>query len=94
MSYENILFADAYAVNGTPQGSRYVNSICPRHLCREDEILYGVGFGFDFFRKISPDFEHKKVEPFQYHERSGAMGRLPKTGKFMFDCFGVTITIH
>ncbi|RTG84709.1 uncharacterized protein DC041_0010936 [Schistosoma bovis] len=107
MSYENILFADAYAVNGTPQGSvisetkehslfltihlspiaspqeclesighieRYVNSICPRHLCREDEILYGVGFGFDFFRKISPDFEHKKVEPFQYHERSGALG--------------------
>ncbi|CAH8567510.1 unnamed protein product [Schistosoma mattheei] len=111
MSYENILFADAYAVNRTPQGSvisetkehslfltihlspiaspqeclesighieRYVDSICPRHLCREDEILYGVGFGFDFFRKISPDFEHKKVEPFEYHERSGALGRLPR----------------
>ncbi|VDP26244.1 unnamed protein product [Schistosoma margrebowiei] len=74
MSYENILFADAYTVNGTPQKSRYVDSICPRHLCREDEILYGVGFGFDFYRKINPDFEHKRVEPFEYHERSGALG--------------------
>ncbi|CAH8590302.1 unnamed protein product [Schistosoma margrebowiei] len=113
MSYENILFADAYTVNGTPQKSvisetkehslfltihlspvatpqeclesighieRYVDSICPRHLCREDEILYGVGFGFDFYRKINPDFEHKRVEPFEYHERSGALGRLPRTG--------------
>ncbi|XP_018646658.1 Dyp-type peroxidase, putative [Schistosoma mansoni] len=53
---------------------RYVDAICPQHLCHEDEILYGVGFGFDFFRKISSDFEHKKIEPFEYHERSGAFG--------------------
>ncbi|CAH8616067.1 unnamed protein product [Schistosoma rodhaini] len=117
ISFENILFADAYSVNGTPQGSvisetkdhslfltiylspdastpeclksighieRYVDAICPQHLCHEDEILYGVGFGFDFFRKISPDFEHKKIEPFEYHERSGAFGKLPKTGGDIF----------
>ncbi|CAH8297365.1 unnamed protein product [Schistosoma turkestanicum] len=62
---------------------RFVTTICPPHLC-QDEILYGVGFGFDFFRKINPDFESKGIERFEYRERSGAFGTLPNTGKSMF----------
>lgn len=63
---------------------RYVHSICPPETCQEDEILYGVGFGFDFFKQIDPNFESKGIKKFEYHERSGDLGKLPKTGGDIF----------
>ncbi|KAK4468049.1 hypothetical protein MN116_008083 [Schistosoma mekongi] len=63
---------------------RYVRSICPPETCQENEILYGVGFGFDFFKQINPNFESKGVRNFEYRERSGDLGKLPKTGGDIF----------
>ncbi|CAH8530113.1 unnamed protein product [Schistosoma turkestanicum] len=44
------------------------------------EILYGVGFGFNFFRNISPATRHREFENFEYRERIGGLGKLPNTG--------------
>ncbi|CAH8573858.1 unnamed protein product [Schistosoma intercalatum] len=63
----------------------YVNQICSRYKCqRHDEILHGVGFGIDYFRKISPGFLLRGVKNYEYHERSGKFGKLPKTGGDIF----------
>ncbi|CAH8530065.1 unnamed protein product [Schistosoma turkestanicum] len=64
---------------------KYVREIRSRDMCQPHyEILYGVGFGIDFFRNLSPDFELRGVENFEYRERSGQYGKLPKTGGDIF----------
>ncbi|CAH8600275.1 unnamed protein product [Schistosoma haematobium] len=61
---------------------KYINQICPRNMCEKyNEILYGVGFGIDYFRKISPRFRFRGIKNYEYRERSGKYGELPKTGK-------------
>ncbi|CAH8286393.1 unnamed protein product [Schistosoma turkestanicum] len=48
------------------------------------EILYGVGFGFNFFKNINPNFQRRGVENYEYRERSGGLGKLPNTGGDIF----------
>ncbi|CAH8600257.1 unnamed protein product [Schistosoma haematobium] len=64
---------------------KYINQICPRNMCEKyNEILYGVGFGIDYFRKISPRFRFRGIKNYEYRERSGKYGELPKTGGDIF----------
>ncbi|RTG84707.1 uncharacterized protein DC041_0010934 [Schistosoma bovis] len=54
-------------------------------MCEKyNEILYGVGFGIDYFRKISPRFRFRGIKNYEYRERSGKYGELPKTGGDIF----------
>lgn len=54
-------------------------------MCEKyNEILYGVGFGIDYFRKISPRFRFRGIKNYEYRERSGKYGELPKTGKLNY----------
>ncbi|CAH8572420.1 unnamed protein product [Heterobilharzia americana] len=58
---------------------------CPPDMRGEDdEILYGVGFGVEFFQKVHPDFLSRGVHHYEYRERSGDLGKLPKTGGDIF----------
>ncbi|CAI2731185.1 unnamed protein product [Schistosoma spindalis] len=64
---------------------KYVDQICLRYTCQGyDEILYGVGFGIEYFRKISPGFRLRGIKDYEYRERSGKYGKLPKTGGDIF----------
>ncbi|CAH8818885.1 unnamed protein product, partial [Schistosoma curassoni] len=64
---------------------KYISQICPRNMCEKyNEILYGVGFGIDYFRKISPRFRFRGIKNYEYRERSGKYGELPKTGGDIF----------
>ncbi|XP_018646659.1 Dyp-type peroxidase, putative [Schistosoma mansoni] len=64
---------------------KYVRQICSHNLCgRYNEILYGVGFGMDYLRKISHNFLLRGIENYEYRERSGKFGKLPKTGGDIF----------
>ncbi|CAH8616031.1 unnamed protein product [Schistosoma rodhaini] len=67
------------------QIKKYVDAICPPDLRgEEDEILYGVGFGLEFLQKISPNFQSRGISNYEYRERSGNLGKLPKTGGDIF----------
>nr|CAX73277.1 putative TyrA protein [Schistosoma japonicum] len=67
------------------QIKKYVDTICPPDLRgEEDEILYGVGFGLEFYRKVNPGFESRGVSSYEYRERSGSLGKLPNTGGDIF----------
>ncbi|VDO50182.1 unnamed protein product [Schistosoma margrebowiei] len=71
--------------NPSAVDSKYINQICPPYSCQGyDEILYGVGFGIDYFRKISPRFRSRGIKNYEYRERSGKYGELPKTGGDIF----------
>ncbi|VDP61229.1 unnamed protein product [Schistosoma curassoni] len=64
---------------------KYINQICPRNMCEKyNEILYGVGFGIDYFKKISPRFRFRGIKNYEYRERSGKFGKLPKSGGDIF----------
>ncbi|CAH8530022.1 unnamed protein product [Schistosoma turkestanicum] len=64
---------------------KFVGEIRSRYLCQmRYEILSGIGFGFDFFKKISPDFLDRGVQNYEYRERSGKFGKMPKTGGDIF----------
>ncbi|CAH8530098.1 unnamed protein product [Schistosoma turkestanicum] len=63
----------------------HVNLIRSRNESKKyQEILYGIGFGFDFFKKISPHFKDTGVGNYEYRERSGKFGKMPKTGGDIF----------
>ncbi|CAI2731188.1 unnamed protein product [Schistosoma spindalis] len=67
------------------QIKKYVDAICPPDSrSEEDEILYGVGFGHEFLQKISPNFQSRGIHGYEYRERSGNLGKLPKTGGDIF----------
>ncbi|CAH8862478.1 unnamed protein product [Trichobilharzia szidati] len=67
------------------QIKKHVDAICPPDMRSEDdEILYGVGFGVEFLQKVYPEFKSKGVNNFEYRERSGVLGALPKTGGDIF----------
>ncbi|CAH8530123.1 unnamed protein product [Schistosoma turkestanicum] len=64
---------------------KYVDTICPPDSRgEEDEILYGVGFGMGFLQKINPDYQSRGIHNYEYRERSGNLGKLPKTGGDIF----------
>ncbi|TNN08751.1 putative deferrochelatase/peroxidase YfeX isoform 2 [Schistosoma japonicum] len=64
---------------------KYVDQICPPYICGEhNEILYGVGFGIDFYRKVNPSYRYMGIKNYEYHERNGKFGKLPKTGGDIF----------
>ncbi|KAK4468060.1 hypothetical protein MN116_008084, partial [Schistosoma mekongi] len=62
---------------------KYVDQICPPYICGE-QILYGVGFGIDFYRKVNPGFRYMGIKNYEYRERNGKFGKLPKTGGDIF----------
>ncbi|KAH8858852.1 deferrochelatase/peroxidase YfeX [Schistosoma japonicum] len=64
---------------------KYINKLCPPYSCRENnEIFYGIGFGVQFYKNISPDFQCRGVENYEYRERTGKFGKLPKTDGDIF----------
>ncbi|VDP47412.1 unnamed protein product [Schistosoma margrebowiei] len=82
---KRLLVHAACATRFAPQGSKYVDAICPPDSrSEEDEILYGVGFGLEFLQKISPNFQSRGINNYEYRERSGNLGKLPKTGGDIF----------
>lgn len=65
------------------QIKKYVDAICPPDLRDEnDEILYGVGFGSDYYQRIQPN--QKNADAFHYRSRSGCLGDMPSTGGDIF----------
>ncbi|VDP37448.1 unnamed protein product [Schistosoma curassoni] len=67
------------------QIKKYVDAICPPDSrSEEDEILYGVGFGFEFLQKINPNYQSRGINNYEYRERSGNLGKLPKTDGDIF----------
>ncbi|XP_074640930.1 dye-decolorizing peroxidase YfeX-like isoform X2 [Tubulanus polymorphus] len=60
---------------------RYVDHVVPpKDRDDEEEILAGVGFGPDFYRKVAG----KTEKEFNYAHRKGALGDLPSTGGDIF----------